>query len=237
MLVPSNTANGPPEPAVVEERICPPGAARSGLSRCPKAVGPAEEKLVTTPLRPVASPSGVRPIRTGARPPDPARYARSRSPSMSAIIPPGSERLTGISFASPARLSTITIPIAPASFARRAFEANVHSPRETSASVPASAPGRSGPGPPFGFAAPPQSRRPTGAPSPPTSEPTSTRAWSAEPHSPGALPPAAPTKGIPRRLAGAPVTSSAGAKTRSFETAATAIASGAVPGEPAEPAP
>src|SRR3954454_3574839 len=52
MLVPSNTANG--EPAFsgrVEERISGPGAATSGLSKCPNGVGPADEKLVTTPPR------------------------------------------------------------------------------------------------------------------------------------------------------------------------------------------
>src|SRR6478609_1009360 len=62
MLVPSNTANG--EPAYsgsVDERIIPPGAATSGLSRWPNAVGPAEEKLVTTPPRLVAMSSYVRP--------------------------------------------------------------------------------------------------------------------------------------------------------------------------------
>src|SRR3954451_22525114 len=63
MLVPSNTANG--EPAYsgsVDERIIPPGAATSGLSWCPKAVGPADEKLVTTPPRFVAMSSYARPM-------------------------------------------------------------------------------------------------------------------------------------------------------------------------------
>ena len=54
MLVPSKTANGAPANSrSVEERICPPGAATSGLSRWSKFVGPADEKLVITPLRPV----------------------------------------------------------------------------------------------------------------------------------------------------------------------------------------
>ena len=58
MLVPSKTANGEPaNSGSVEERICPPGAATSGLSWCPNAVGPADEKLVTMPLRPVAMSS------------------------------------------------------------------------------------------------------------------------------------------------------------------------------------
>ena len=53
MLVPSKTANGPPALGSVAERIWPPGAPTSGFSRWPKAVRPAEEKLVTTPPRPV----------------------------------------------------------------------------------------------------------------------------------------------------------------------------------------
>src|SRR5262245_61631397 len=58
MLVPSKTANGEPaNSGNVEERIAPPGAATSGFSRWPNAVGPAEEKLVTTPLRLVAMSS------------------------------------------------------------------------------------------------------------------------------------------------------------------------------------
>src|SRR5204862_7814016 len=54
MLVPSKTANGSPtDSGSVAERICPPGAARSGFSSCPTSVGPADEKLVTIPLHPV----------------------------------------------------------------------------------------------------------------------------------------------------------------------------------------
>ncbi len=69
---------------------------------------------------------------------------------------------------------------------------------------PASAPGRSGPGPPFGFVAPPQSWRSTGRPSVPVIVPTSTSAWSAEPHSRGAVPGPRDERERPR-LAGAPV--------------------------------
>jgi hypothetical protein len=55
MLVPSKTANGEPANSdSVEERICAPGADTSGLSLCSNGVGPAEEKLVITPERPVA---------------------------------------------------------------------------------------------------------------------------------------------------------------------------------------
>src|SRR5205823_10940904 len=70
MLVPSKTANGEPaNSGSVDERICPPGAATSGLSRCPKSVGPADEKLVTIPLRPVLSSLNELAKRMGARPP------------------------------------------------------------------------------------------------------------------------------------------------------------------------
>ena len=54
MLVPSKTANWDGSRAfVTEERMSPPGADMSGLSWCPNAVGPAEEKNVTTPPRSV----------------------------------------------------------------------------------------------------------------------------------------------------------------------------------------
>ena len=53
MLVPSKTANWDgSSDSSREERMSPPGAATSGLSPWPKAVGPAEKK-VTTPLRSV----------------------------------------------------------------------------------------------------------------------------------------------------------------------------------------
>jgi hypothetical protein len=106
MLVPSKTANGPPAMASVAERIWPPGAPTSGFNWWPKAVRPPDEKLVTMPLRPVKSSSGSRPTRIGARPPFPARYERSCSPSRSETIPPGSSSWTGMPFASPERLST-----------------------------------------------------------------------------------------------------------------------------------
>ena len=75
MLVPSKEANGEPPVALrsVAERISPPGAATSGLSACPNAVGPPEEKLVTTPERPVMTSVTPGPTRIGARPPRPAR--------------------------------------------------------------------------------------------------------------------------------------------------------------------
>ena len=49
-------------------------------------------------------------------------------------------------FASPGRLSTTTMPIAPAAFTRAAFSANVQTPRETSAIAPVSEPAGSGDG-------------------------------------------------------------------------------------------
>ena len=76
MLVPSKTANGDPPPADsgdVDERICPPGAATSGLSEWPKFVGAADEKLVTMPLRPVTISVGPRPAEMIVRPPFCAR--------------------------------------------------------------------------------------------------------------------------------------------------------------------
>ncbi len=127
MLVPSKTANGGPpvNSGSVEERICPPGADTSGLSRCSKAVGPAEEKLVTMPLRPLSMRSTTFPIVTSVAPPVLARYARNRAPSRSEIMPAGIASWIGIAFGAPGLLSTSTIPTAPACAARIAFEANV----------------------------------------------------------------------------------------------------------------
>ena len=60
MLVPSKTANGEPaNSGSVEERTCAPGAEMSGFSRWPKSVGPADEKLVMMPERPVWISSDV----------------------------------------------------------------------------------------------------------------------------------------------------------------------------------
>ena len=76
MLVPSKGANGEPANSGSVERISPPGAATSGLSRCPNAVGPAEEKLVTTPDLPFFASSGLKLKRTLARPPTETRKSR-----------------------------------------------------------------------------------------------------------------------------------------------------------------
>ena len=147
MLVPSKTANGAPaNSGSVEERICPPGAATSGFSWWSKLVGPPEEKLVMIPLRPVWISFGSLTAleRKVVRPPWPARYARRFAPSRSAIIPAGKPRSTAMKFASPERLSTSSIPVAPAFLTRSIFETNVQPPRETSATAPLSEPATSG---------------------------------------------------------------------------------------------
>ena len=180
MLVPSKTANG--EPPVnsgrVEERIWPPGADTSGLRRCPNAVGPPEEKLVTTPLRPVSTRCTALPIVTPAAPPVVARKARSRAPSRSEIIPDGKGSSIGIPSGPPVRLSTSTRAIAPARAARSVLETNVQCPRDANAMSPSSDAARnwdlSGL-----FVSPsgPQSRRSIAFPFAATSAPTSTSRW------------------------------------------------------------
>src|SRR6185437_15646425 len=75
-----------------------------------------------------------------------------------------------------------------------------------------------------------------GLPSVPTIEPTSTTVWLSVDHAPGNRTPE-PWIGTAPRLGGPPCTVSAGANTWEFETAATVIASGTLPGEPAVPRP
>ena len=191
---------------------------------------------MTTPPRPVSSWSGRRPIRTGARPPCARRYARRRVPSASAIVPAGTSTSTGTAFASPGRLSTSTSPIPPARQTRSAFAAKVHSPRVTSAIAPRSDRAGSGFGPPLGLAAGPHRRASTGLPLRPTIEPTSTSGRLFETHAAG-VPPRPGWNGKRRDAAFAAMTWSAGAKTWVFDAAATEIASGATPGDPAEPRP
>ena len=142
-------------------------------------------------------------------------------------------------FASPGRLSTTTMPIAPAAVARAAFDANVQTPRETSAIAPVSEPAGSGEAPPLRLPGGPQRLRATGAPSRPSTVPMSTSCWSDVAQAAGVRSPAVRTNGMRVRTPGASgaVTLSAGPKTCEFESAATEIASGAVPGEPAEPSP
>ena len=89
---------------------------------------------------------------------------RSAAPSTSATMPPGIRSWTGIGFASPERLSTRTIPVAPACLARPAFETNEHVPRETSAIAPLSELAGSWFSAPFGSAALPHRWRSTGWP-------------------------------------------------------------------------
>ena len=232
MLVPSNTANGPPKAGIVDERIAPPGAPRSGLRTCPKAVGPPEEKLVTTPPRPWSCWSGARPSRAAPRPLVGPSSARICAPSASAIIAVGIGSGIGIGLASLARLSTSTIPTAPAAAARSALVTIAQCPRETSAIEPVSEPrgsvvvGALGSGPAA------QSSRSTGRASVPAIVPMSTRGRSVEPQATGGSMPAAGTYWNWR-----PATVSAGPKRWVFESAATEIDSGATPGDPAEPNP
>ena len=241
MLVPSMTAKSEPANSrSVEERIWPPGAARSGFSLWSKFVGPPDEKLVTTPLRPVWISSGLfSPVaRKVVRPPCASMKARRLAPSRSAIIPPPTGRRRGMKLASPARLSTMTIPWPPARATRSAFETNVQPPRETSATRPPSEFG--GRFEAFGsFGSKPagaQCRRSTDCPSFPLIVPMSERISNCC-HWFGTVPLNA--NGMCSTFAGAPaaVTFSSGPKTCTFETAATEIASGALLGEPIEPRP
>ena len=79
----------------------------------------------------------------------------------------------------PGRLSTRTMPIAPAARTRAAFSAKVQFPRETSAIAPFSEPAGSGDVPPSRFPGGPQRSRGTGALFVPMIVPTSTSCWSA----------------------------------------------------------
>src|SRR5437588_5522618 len=133
-------------------------------------------------------------------------------------------------FGFPGRLSTRTIPIAPAAFARSAFEVKVQSPRETRTIAPSSECDGNGCTGPFGFSGGPQRCRSTGWPPAPTIEPTSTSVWSLTDQAAGVD---AFSIGICLSVAGAlgAVTESAGAKMCVFVTAATVIAAGALPGD------
>jgi hypothetical protein len=112
----------------------------------------------------------------------------------------------------------------------------VHDPRETSAIAPESEPAGSGLSAPFGSTALPHSWRSTGWPLRPMIEPTSMSSWFVVSQAAGVW----PRDWIgPCRIC-FPLASkalSAGAKICAFDTAATEIASGAAPGEPAEPNP
>ena len=81
--------------------MSPPGADTSGLSWCPNAVGPAEEKIVTTPPRSVWIWRICVSILIWPRPDVPASATRSRSPSRSEIIPEGTAVSTGITLGRP----------------------------------------------------------------------------------------------------------------------------------------
>ncbi len=139
--VPAKTENV--EPVVfggVDESTSRPGAEISGFSACSKSVGPADEKLVITPLRPVGISSMLLETRNEAEPALASANARRFWPSRSEIIPAGSGIGPGSGFASPARLSTMISPVAPASAARSTFEISEQLPRRTSATLPLSEP-------------------------------------------------------------------------------------------------
>ncbi len=242
MLVPSKTANGAPiDSRRVEERICPPGAATSGFSLWSKFVGPAEEKLVMIPLRPVwisrglFSPETVKVV----RPPWASANARRPAPSRSEIIPPGIPSSTPMKFASPKRLSTSTIPAPPAATTRRTFESKVQLPRETRATRPCSEP-RGSVVKRGSFGSVPggaQRCRSTGWLFVPVIVPTSMIVLPGDCQSEATS--RLYAKGTCFRPAGAAgsVTASSLPKTCTFEVAATEIAEGALLGEPTEPRP
>ena len=127
--------------------------------------------------------------------------------------------------------------MAPPTAARSAFETKAHRPRETSTILPVSESFGSVPSPVFGSFAGPQRCDSTGLPSVPTTVVTSTSVWSRIAQTPGNFWPPAPWIGSAPSDGGPPTMLSTGAKTCEFETAATEIASGALPGEPAVPRP
>ena len=196
---------------------------------------------MTTPLRPVASSIGSRPIRTAARPPRRAEIARAAGRRRGRR----SCRRDGELDRDAVRLARSGCRRARCRSRRRPSRAlpsstNAQSPRETSAIAPRERAGGQRRGArrsrlPGGAAEVP--RRPAGRRRRRSSRRRRApgRSWP-KPPAPGG---AAATKGTRVSAAGAPaaVTASAGAKTWVFESAATEIASGAVPGEPVEPSP
>ena len=189
MLVPSKTANG--EPANSRQRGGEDLPARRGDVRLQQMAerrrARAEEKLVTIPLRPVSMSSSPARCESGCGPVDAHRGARARRRRRRRSCRPGSAAEAGCGFASPERLSTSTIPIAPACCARPAFDANEHEPRDTSAIAPVSEFAGSGLSEPFGSAALPQRWRSTGWPLRPTIVPTSTSCWFEFAHASGVV--------------------------------------------------
>ena len=218
------------------EDVEPPGAETSGFSRWPKSVGPADEKLVITPLRSVGiswmsgrdADRRLAAVRRGVRAQLLRRRGR-RSSRPGAAARPGSR--------SPRRSGcrSGSIPIAPASArALRLRRRRCRCRARRARSCPSSEPFGSVPRPVFGsvggaaevrvdrlaVGADDRSRRrrPSGRAS--TSAPAASRRRALD-------------RDRRRATAGRRRRSSAGANTCEFETAATEIASGAVPGEPA----
>ena len=126
------------------------------------------------------------------------------------------------------------MPFAPPIAARAAFEAKVQMPRETSAILPASESLTIVPRLPFGSVAEPQRCVSTGLPSVPSDASRRRRAAGrCSTKRSGAWRRRRPGSARRRVTAARRSTVSAGAKTCEFDVAATEIASGAVPGEPA----
>src|SRR5919201_4344502 len=131
------------------------------------------------------------------------------------------------------------IPIAPAAFARSDLDTNEQVPRRTKAIAPFSEPlGSVVLKELFGSVDGPQRYGSTGFPSVPLSVPTSTSVWSAVTHA-GGVGVRLGSNGTPGPRPGTAgvVTVIICAKMCLFETAATVIASGAVPGVLTEPKP
>ena len=151
-------------------------------------------------------------------------------------MPASSGSCSGMKFASPGRFSTRTMLAAPPIWAFAALVVKAQMPRETSRIVPLADAGGSVPRL-LGLEAWPQRCRSTGLPSVPTIVPTSVSVRSALVQASGIG--RMSSNGTFFNVGGASlvVTLSEGAKTWLFETAATEIASGAVPGEPTEPRP
>src|ERR1700751_4289351 len=161
------------------------------------------------------------------------------APSRFEIIPPGSPRGIGGTSASPWRLSTRIMPIAPAAFACADFVSSGHTPRDTSAIFPLRDFAGSVPFVDAMLGAGPHSLESTFFPSVPVIVLTSTTVWGVVTHAFGPGVSLAHWKGTLCREGGAPeeVALSAGAKTCVLEVAATEIAAGAVAGDPTEPSP
>ena len=134
---------GPPAIAAASRRgSAPPGAPTSGFSRCPNAVRPPEEKLVTTPPRPVSSSRAIAAdAGTVARPPRPARRRGAPRRRGRRSCPPGTASSTGIAVRLAGAVVDDHDPDRAGRLRAGRLETNVQGPRETSAIAPLSEPG------------------------------------------------------------------------------------------------